>query len=102
VPATYSVNNKRLSNKVKRLIVSKSKKLNIKEIAQNACHRLQCKQHDVSKKAELDSECLCFDDFSEQRVELASKLQTEKLLGKTPSTCSWLVFNFVKNFFFCN
>jgi hypothetical protein len=33
----------------------------------------------VSKKTELYSECLCFDEFPEQRFELAVKLQTEKL-----------------------
>jgi hypothetical protein len=59
--------------------MSKSIKSNIKKVAQNACHCLQCKlQGDVSKKAELDSECLCFDAFCERRFELAAKLQTEK------------------------
>jgi hypothetical protein len=38
-------------------------------------------QHDVSKKGELDSECLYFDEFPERRFELAAKLQTEKLSG---------------------
>jgi hypothetical protein len=48
----------------------------------NACHRLQCKlHHDVSKKAELDSECLCFDEFPERRYEFATILQTEKVPG---------------------
>jgi hypothetical protein len=42
-----------------------------KEVAKNACHRLQCTlQHDVPKKAEFDSECLCFDKFPERRFEL--------------------------------
>jgi hypothetical protein len=35
----------------------------------------------VSKKAELDSECLRFDEFHERRFEFAAKLQTEKLPG---------------------
>jgi hypothetical protein len=35
----------------------------------------------VSKKAELDSECLRFDEFHERRFEFATKLQTEKLPG---------------------
>jgi hypothetical protein len=62
--------------------VSNSKKGNIKEVAQNACHRLQCKlQHDMPKKAVLDSECLYFDEFPEWLFELAAKLQTEKLSG---------------------
>jgi hypothetical protein len=38
-------------------------------------------QHHMLKKAELDSECPCFDEFSERRFELAAKLQTEKLPG---------------------
>jgi hypothetical protein len=38
-------------------------------------------QHHMLKKAELDSECLCFDEFSERRLELAAKLQTETLPG---------------------
>jgi hypothetical protein len=38
-------------------------------------------QHDISKKAELDSEYLCFDEFPELRFGLAAKLQTEKLAG---------------------
>jgi hypothetical protein len=29
----------------------------------------------VSKKAELDSECVCFDEFPEPRFELAAKLR---------------------------
>jgi hypothetical protein len=54
----------------------------MKEIARNACHRLQCKlQHDMSKKAELDTECFCFDEFPKRRFEFATKLQTEKLPG---------------------
>jgi hypothetical protein len=45
-------------------------KWNIKEVARNACHRLQCKlQYDVSKKAELDSKCLCFHKFPERLFE---------------------------------
>ncbi|KAH0815261.1 hypothetical protein GEV33_007529 [Tenebrio molitor] len=36
----------------------------------------------VSKKAEVDSECLCFDEFPERRFEVAAKLQTKKLPGK--------------------
>jgi hypothetical protein len=44
--------------------------MNIKEGVRNACHRFQCKlQYDVSKKAKLDSECLCFDEFPERRLE---------------------------------
>jgi hypothetical protein len=35
----------------------------------------------VPKEAELDSECLCFDEFPERHFELATKLQTEKLPG---------------------
>jgi hypothetical protein len=57
----------------------------------------------VSKKAELDSDCLCFDEFPERRFEFATKLQTEKVpsdLQDAEYSCSWLVFNFVKNFFF--
>jgi hypothetical protein len=50
-------------------------------------------------KTVLDSQCLCFDEFPERRFELVAKLQTEKLSGDLPSTCSWLVFNFVTNFF---
>jgi hypothetical protein len=43
---------------------------------------LQCTlQHNAPKKAEFDSECLCFDEFPEWRFELAAKLQTEKLSG---------------------
>jgi hypothetical protein len=38
-------------------------------------------QQEVPKKAELDSECLCFDKFPEGHFELAAKLQTEKLPG---------------------
>jgi hypothetical protein len=46
------------------------------------CHGLQCKfQHDVPKKAELDSDWLCFHEFPEWRFELAAKQQTEKLSG---------------------
>jgi hypothetical protein len=30
------------------------------------------------------------------------KLRNSQLICKTPSTCSWLIFNFLKNFFFCN
>ncbi|KAJ3629260.1 hypothetical protein MTP99_013662 [Tenebrio molitor] len=52
------------------------------EVAQNACRRLQSKlQHDVPKKADFDSECLCFDQFPERHFELAAKVQTEKLSG---------------------
>jgi hypothetical protein len=37
--------------------VSKIIKSNIKEVAQNACHHLQCQlQYDVTKKTELDSQ----------------------------------------------
>jgi hypothetical protein len=36
---------------------------------------------DVPKKAEFDSECLCFDEFPVRRFELAAKVQTEKLLS---------------------
>jgi hypothetical protein len=44
----------------------------MKEVAQNACHRLQCKlQHDVFKKAELVSKCFCFDEFPERHFELS-------------------------------
>jgi hypothetical protein len=44
--ATYSENNKGLNNKAKRLIVTKRSKIKHQEVAQNACHRLQCKlQH---------------------------------------------------------
>jgi hypothetical protein len=35
----------------------------------------------MPKKAILDSECHCFDEFPEQRFELAAKLQAEKLPG---------------------
>jgi hypothetical protein len=61
----------------------------VSEVAENACHCLQCKlQHHVPKKVELDSECLCFDEFPEDRFELAAKLQTHKLgnsqTGKLP------------------
>jgi hypothetical protein len=30
---------------------------------------------DVPKKTEFNSECLCFDEFPERRLELAAKLQ---------------------------
>jgi hypothetical protein len=51
--------------------VSKSIKWNIKEVVQNACHRLQSKlQHD--EKAKLDSECHCFDEFPELRFKFAN------------------------------
>jgi hypothetical protein len=44
-------------------------------VAQNARYRSQRKlPQGVSKKAELDSECLCFDDFVEGRFEVAAKL----------------------------
>jgi hypothetical protein len=58
----------------------------------------------VPKKAEFDSECICLEEFPESRFELAAKLQTEKLLYdlQDASTCSWLVFNFVKNSFLCD
>jgi hypothetical protein len=43
---------------------------------------LQCRlEHDISKKAELDSEYFCFDEFPQLRFGLAAKLQTEKLAG---------------------
>jgi hypothetical protein len=42
-------------------------------------YKLQSQRH-VPKKAELESECPCFDEFPE-RSELAAKLQTEKLPG---------------------
>jgi hypothetical protein len=46
----------------------------MKEVAQNACHRLQCKlQHDVFKKAELVSKCFCFDEFPERHFELSQQ-----------------------------
>jgi hypothetical protein len=64
--------------------MSKSIKSNIKKVAQNACHRLGCKlQHDVPKEAELDSKCLCFNEFCDRRrrFKLVAKLQTEKLPG---------------------
>jgi hypothetical protein len=51
-------------------------------------------QHDISKKAELDSEYFCFDEFPELRFGLAAKLQTEKLAGDLQDD--------VKNFVFCN
>jgi hypothetical protein len=38
-------------------------------------------QHDVSKKAELDSKCLTRFRIPEQRFKLAAKLQTEKFPG---------------------
>jgi hypothetical protein len=37
--------------------------------------------YDVSKKTELDSECVCFEKFPERRFELAAKLQTKKVPG---------------------
>jgi hypothetical protein len=41
---------------------------------------LECKlQHHVAKKAELDSEYLCFDQFPQPHFQLAAKLQTEKI-----------------------
>jgi hypothetical protein len=55
-------------------------------------------QHDISKKAELDSEYLCFDEFPELRFGLAAKLQTEKLAGDLQDA----EYLFVKNFVFCN
>jgi hypothetical protein len=81
------------------------------EVAQNACHRLQSKlQHDVSKKAELDSECLCFDRRGILMNFLSGilnwqpnyKLRNSQVIRKTTSICSRLVFNFVKNFFVSN
>jgi hypothetical protein len=84
---------------------SKKHKMNPREVAQNACHRLRCKlQQDVSKKVELDSECPCFDEFPLRRFELAPKLQTEKFPGDLQDAeyLFVLVFNFVKNFFFCD
>jgi hypothetical protein len=35
----------------------------------------------MPKKAELDSECLRFDEFPKRRFELSAKLQIEKLTG---------------------
>jgi hypothetical protein len=67
VPATYSEINGLKQQSENTVTVSKSIKCNIKEVARN---RLQCKlQYDVSKKAELYSECLCFHEFPERRFE---------------------------------
>jgi hypothetical protein len=85
----YSENNKGLNNKV---IMSKS----IQEVTQNACHRLQYKlQHGVSKKAELESECLCFDEFPERRFERTAKPQPEKLPGDLQKIGYWFVVGFL-------
>jgi hypothetical protein len=45
-----------------------------------------------------------FCEFPERLFELAAnyKLRNFQVIYKTPSTCSTLVFNFVKNFFFCH
>jgi hypothetical protein len=55
---------------------------------------LQC---DVSKKAELNSEYLCFHKFPERRFEPAAKLQTEKLPGDFQDA----EYLFVAGFQFC-
>jgi hypothetical protein len=68
----------------------------IQEDTQNAYHRLQYKlQHDVSKKAELESECLCFDEFLERRFERAAKPQPEKLPGDLQEIEYWFVVGFL-------
>jgi hypothetical protein len=46
----------------------------MKEVGQNACHHCivynaSFIQYDISKKAELDLECLCFHEFPEWRFE---------------------------------
>jgi hypothetical protein len=65
---------------------------------------MQAFEHDVSKKAELDSECLYFEDFPELRFELATKLQTEKHSGDLQDAeyLFMAVFQFRQEFFFCN
>jgi hypothetical protein len=64
----------------------------MKEVAQNACHRLQCKlQHDVPKKTKIDSQCLCFDEFLEWRFEPAAKLETGKLPGDLQDAAEYLL-----------
>jgi hypothetical protein len=44
---------------------------------------------DVSKKAELNSECICFDEFPERRFELAGKLQTERFARRRVLIPGW-------------
>jgi hypothetical protein len=39
---------------------------------QRSCSKCKKLQHDVLKKAELDSEGSCFDEFPERRFELAN------------------------------
>jgi hypothetical protein len=53
-------------------------------------------QHGVSKKAELESECFCFDEFPERRFErAAAKPQPEKLPGDLQKIEYWFVVGFL-------
>jgi hypothetical protein len=60
-------------------------------------------QYDVSKKAELDSECPCFHQFPERRFERnEGKVKHSDLQGDFQQSQEVTLLDFERNVFFCN
>jgi hypothetical protein len=97
VPATYSEDNKGLNHEVKRLIVSKSTKRNYSK-----CHANFTTSSPRNPNLIQNASLLMNFTSGVLNSQSHYKLRNSHVICKTPNACSWLVFNFVKNFFFCH